>query len=144
MKTPVLAIALAALLAAGGPLPEETERALNAKVYARMKADLHAKQPEKWIVIAKGAVAAVGDDLDAVKGAAHDAAHRYVFQVGEDADSDAFVSTWYGPRFGGPPFLAALEGMGIDFQMSPKRGWVFTQGDKTVVGKSRPFSRLPK
>jgi len=143
MKTLMLAATLAALLAAGEEAPVETERALNAKAYARLRADLHANQAGKWVAIAKGEIAAIAGDLGSLKGVAPDAAHRYVFRVGEDEDSDAFVSTWYGPRFGGPPFLAALEGMEISFQMSPKRGWVFTQGGVTVQGKGRPFSRLP-
>ena len=130
----------------GAPLVDEVavdaERAQNSKAYARLAAGLKKDHAGEWVVIAGGRLVAQGARIEDVQGAAPQALHRFVFEVGKEGDREEFVSGWYGPRFAGPTLAAALR---VDWQPGTHFGTTLTkEGGKSFgpVGTA-PFPRVP-
>lgn len=147
----VLLVVLAARTAAAGPVDPYAEEAPQvAAARAKDRAfyesaageDARAKDDGRWMVIADGKVAATGDALDRVAGAAPAALHRFVFRVGEDGDAQEFITTWYAARFAGPPFLSAL---GLSYSGGGRGGVTLSKDGRSVTSEVKgvfPRARL--
>jgi len=121
----------------------DAARARNKKAYARVSPDLHRDPASPWVVIAGGKVAARGATLEDVLKNAPEAPHRFVFQVGSEGDSKEFITTWYGPRFGGGKLFGLLEEMGFTWTCHVTTGFRFSRNGKPVPPVSPlPFPRI--
>ncbi len=127
----------------GAPLLDEAkvdaERAANRKAYEASVAGLHTGE---WVVISGGRVVAKGATMEDVAGAAPEALHRFVFEVGKEGDREEFVSGWYGPRFAGPALAAALR---TDWTPGTHSGTTLTREGGRSLGPVGvpPFPRVP-
>ena len=57
------------------------EREENLRIYTEYKTKLYEEYVDRYVVIAKGKIQAVGESFDEVKNVALDANHRFIFKV---------------------------------------------------------------
>jgi hypothetical protein len=130
---------------APAPAPVESPelvaaRAKDLAAYEAAKGSLSRDDAGAWVVIAGGKIAAKGKDLADVKPAAHDAAHRFVFRVGDEGDRDGLLNNWRAPRLAGLPFVRAL---GVGFELDPNGSVSLTKGEERATFESHsPFPRI--
>jgi len=140
-----LAAGLLLLLRAGadGPSPGAADvdaaRKRNREAWERLAPALRKDHRGKWVVIANGELAAVGDTLEDVRAAAPEARHRFVFEVGTEGDAEVFASRWYAPRFSGGQLAGAI---GARWTGGAGGLHVTKDGREAKVIQAPPFPRV--